>query len=280
MRFTFFICLLLTAFRFQDTLPKEAITQMIATEKAFAKMALDKNTPAAFLYFLAPDGVVFEKGMPQNGLEVWKNKKPQGLLQWQPIYAGMALSGDLGYSIGNWQASANEQAPASATGTFVTLWQKQNTGDWRVRADIGVAHKANSKQVLKERIGTFKPINNAVIQAERFVFMKDFYYWKNAKTALNPHEPHLSENILLIRDNFLPIEGKTNAIAFLQKNYQKKLIYTGLKTIVSQATDFACVYGSISGKATDKDIKGSFLRVWQQESNNTWKIVVDVETIQ
>ena len=58
MRFTFFICLLLTAFRFQDTLPKEAITQMIATEKAFAKMALDKNTPAAFLYFFKKGGGV------------------------------------------------------------------------------------------------------------------------------------------------------------------------------------------------------------------------------
>lgn len=280
MRFTFFICLLLTAFRFQDALPKEAIAQMIATEKAFAKMALDKNTPAAFLYFLAPDGVVFDKGMPQNGLEIWKNKKPQGLLQWQPIYAGMALSGDLGYSIGNWQASANAQTIASATGTFVTLWQKQNTGDWRVRADIGVAHKANPNQVLKERFSAFKPSSNSVIQAERFVFMKDFYYWKNAQTSLNPHEPHLAENVLLIRDNNIPIEGKANAVAFLQKNYQKKLIYTGLKTIVSQATDLACVYGSISGKAQDKDIKGSFLRVWQQESKNTWKIVIDVETIQ
>jgi hypothetical protein len=64
--------LLLTAFRFQDTLPKEAITQMIATEKAFAKMALDKNTPAAFLYFLAPDGVVFEKECHKM---VWRSGK-------------------------------------------------------------------------------------------------------------------------------------------------------------------------------------------------------------
>ncbi len=282
MKKSYFTILALCSLTFQEPQQKEALKGMILAEKAFAQTSIDKNTQTAFLTFLAPEAVVFEKGMPINGLSKWKSIDYKGVLKWQPNWAGMAISADMGYSIGNWQAYPSKEATqASASGSFISLWKKQPTGDWRVLADIGVVYPSKPSDKLEERYSTFKPldIKNLTTQTERFAFMKDHFYWKNTKTALNPFEPHLSEKVIIFRNNTQPLIGKTLSNTFLQKNFDKNLIYTGLKTLVSNAGDMACIYGTISGKnKAGKVVVGSYLRIWQQEAKDIWKIVVDVET--
>ncbi|MDR6564164.1 MULTISPECIES: DUF4440 domain-containing protein [unclassified Arcicella] len=264
----------------QDVKQEEALQKMIESEKAFAQTSIDKGTKNAFLSFLGKDAIVFEKGMPVNGLEKWQNQDFQQVLTWQPNFAEISGAADLGYTAGNWQIhDKTADGKAFGFGTFVTLWKKQSDDTWKVAVDIGVGHADNaskSTQIIKN-YPVFKPadLKNPATLAERFVFMQDHFFWKNAKTALNPFEPHLSQNVRIYRNSQLPIVGKDPAGAFLKKSYDKKLIYTGLKAIASASGDLVCVYGTVSGKGSS----GSYLRMWRQEAKGVWKITLEIVSI-
>src|ERR1043165_1574671 len=85
---------------------QSALQEMVKTEQAFSKMAEEKNGPEAFMAFIADDGLLFRPGAV-NGKK-WMlehpapppppDKKP--LLAWQPNFAGMAASGDMGFTTG------------------------------------------------------------------------------------------------------------------------------------------------------------------------------------
>lgn len=87
-------------------------------EKAFARESVEKGMRTAFLDALSDDGVVFDPGSgTQNGKEVWQAKKDSAaILDWQPILAVVATSGDLGYTTGPWnyRKSPNESRQPSA----------------------------------------------------------------------------------------------------------------------------------------------------------------------
>ena len=90
---------------------QSALQEMVKTEQAFSKMAEEKNTRDAFLAFIADDGLLFRPGAV-NGKK-WMlehpapptDKKP--LLAWQPAFAGMAASGDMGFTTGPWEFKAD-----------------------------------------------------------------------------------------------------------------------------------------------------------------------------
>src|SRR5215216_6350539 len=79
------------------------LQEMVKTEQAFSKMAQEKNTRDAFMAFIADDGLLFRPGAV-NGKK-WMLEHPgpppqnparKPLLAWQPAFAGMAASGDMG----------------------------------------------------------------------------------------------------------------------------------------------------------------------------------------
>ena len=259
---------------------KSASMKIIEAEKAFAQTSVEEGTKNAFLKFLSTDAVVFEKGMPVNGLEYWQTQEFKNLFTWQPMFTDMAVSEEMGYTTGNFQVHSNtpEDKPV-AHGSFFTLWKKQGDGVWKVALDFGVNHPeiSNSKASMIQNYSTFKPdlLKNTPTLAERMVFMNDHFYWKNAKTALNPFEPHLSQNVRIYRNNILPIFGREQAKDYLKKSYDKALVYTGLKAISSQAGDLVCVYGVVSGSSKT----GEYVRVWKQETKDTWKIVLEMVNI-
>lgn len=261
----------------QDPKQKAELQKIIQTEKAFAQTSIDKGTKNAFLEYLSKESIIFDKSMPVNGLEYWQNLDFKGVITWQPLVAEIAGSLDLGYTIGNYQLhnTTAEEKPSSF-GSFVTLWKKQADNSWKVAIDMGVPHgEINTNTTnITEIYPIFKPyeLKNQMVLSERMVFMKDHFYWKNAKSSLNQFETYLAQNVRIYRKNLKPIIGKQNAKVFLKKVYDKNLIYTGLKAISSNAGDLVCVYGVISGGGKS----GTYLRIYKQEAKDVWKIVVEM----
>jgi ketosteroid isomerase-like protein len=274
---TLFFLLFSVSIFAQDLKQKEDLQKLIETEKAFAQASINLGTNTAFLNFLSKEAIVFDKSMPVNGLNYWQNLDFKGVITWQPIIAEIAGSSDLGYTVGNYQFhnTSAEEKP-NAFGSFVTLWKKQADNSWKVAVDMGVSHDeivVNSANII-ETYPVFKPyeLKNQMVLTERMVFMNDHFYWKNAKSSLNPFEPHLAQNVRIYRKNLKPIIGKENAKVFLKKTYNKNLVYTGLKAISSNAGDLVCVYGVISGEGKS----GTYLRIYKQEAKDAWKIVVEM----
>ncbi len=116
------------------------LDSLVASERAFAALSVEKGMREAFLTYLAADGVLL-RPRAVNGRQVWEARGPvPATLLWEPSAAEVSAAGDLG-----WTTGPSELRPYDATqpvgyGHFVSIWQKQADGSWRVALDVGISH--------------------------------------------------------------------------------------------------------------------------------------------
>ena len=60
-------------------------------------------------------------------------------LNWEPIRADVAASGDLGFTVGLSQSRRLDAdgKPVVGTGKYTTIWRRQPDGSWKVVLDVG-----------------------------------------------------------------------------------------------------------------------------------------------
>ena len=126
--FLFFAVLLASA----CATPREAAVTpdaIIAAERAFAARAGEINWVPAFREYVAPDG----QTIGEHGYE----SAPQSLAEtpddgnhnlfWWPAFAGIARSGDIGFTTG--PASFDEARTPRIY--YFTIWRRQADGSWK-----------------------------------------------------------------------------------------------------------------------------------------------------
>ena len=99
----------------------------------------------AFMAFFAEDARFLPPDGPQaNGRDEIRQSfaelaaLPGFSLTWSANFSDVSSSGDLGYSVGTFEMTADgpDGNPATRTGTYATVWKKQNDGQWKVVSDI------------------------------------------------------------------------------------------------------------------------------------------------
>ena len=122
--------------------PSPALGELVAAEKAFAQMGADKGIREAFLAFFADDGISFEPHPVKTKESLSKRPAPTGprtlLVEWEPTYADVSRSGELGYTTGpSVLTDLSPQKKAPQYGTYFSIWRKQADGAWKVLLDLG-----------------------------------------------------------------------------------------------------------------------------------------------
>ena len=124
--------------------PAEATADAVrAADAAFAARAQVVPTAQAFREYMDDkDGLQFGGGEPARGsaaiYAAMGGDKPQkSRLEWTPVAAWGAASGDLGVTTGTWRASALDGPRPAITGRYVTVWRKDAKGEWKGLIDIG-----------------------------------------------------------------------------------------------------------------------------------------------
>jgi ketosteroid isomerase-like protein len=122
----------------------DAVRQVRQADSAFALAADLQGTGFAFGQFVAPQGVVFSGSEIVIGTDAVRalfdeQQRAGGTLNWRPVYADAAESGDLGFTVGEYVFTGR-----GATGTvvqrfgkYLTIWKKQPDGEWRFVVDGG-----------------------------------------------------------------------------------------------------------------------------------------------
>jgi ketosteroid isomerase-like protein len=114
-----------------------------AADTAFAKATKERGLEG-WMSFFAEDAYVGTKPSVQGKEEL--RKFYQGLfarrdlkLEWTPDQAQVFPSGIMGYTSGRYTMSfTNYQGTTvSQSGSYVTIWQEQPDGSWKVLADFG-----------------------------------------------------------------------------------------------------------------------------------------------
>ena len=113
---------------------------LMAVDKAWSESIDDTD---AFLSFIADGAHFMPFGAPlAQGDAIrttWDGllSMPGFGLEWQATAAEVAASGDIGYTIGTFELTAEQDGTAMLTvGKYVTVWHKQANGSWKVQVDI------------------------------------------------------------------------------------------------------------------------------------------------
>jgi ketosteroid isomerase-like protein len=121
-----FAALALTACATPPAVAPVTAAPVIAAEREFAARGAEIGWVAAFREYTAPDGMV---GNFDNAPQSLAETPDQGArnLFWWPAYAGIARSGDLGFTTGPFSVD-DARTPR---GQYFTVWRRQGDGSWK-----------------------------------------------------------------------------------------------------------------------------------------------------
>ena len=124
----------------------DAVRRVRQADSAFALAADLQGTGFAFAQYVAPQGVVFSGSEIVIGTDAVRalfdeQQRAGGTLNWRPVYADAASSGDLGFTVGEYvfTGRGTTGTVVQRFGKYLTIWKKQEDGEWRFVVDGGNA---------------------------------------------------------------------------------------------------------------------------------------------
>jgi ketosteroid isomerase-like protein len=241
--------------------------------------------------FFADDAVVFRPGpvrykeamkdvpLPANPLET--------TLEWEPLYADVAASGDMGYTTG--PAVWTDHSPAKRPpyyGYYFSVWKRQSTGEWKVAFDDGTEQpglytgprtlRTPSVVERKEPISPSSPEEHVVglMNVER-----EFLEAVQKDGATGALARYTAEEVRVYRDKEIPIVGGDSVRKyFSSRPYLSQ--WNPMFCDVALSGDMGYAYGGYEvapqGTPPEQIEHGFYLRVWKRDGNNAWKVVAEI----
>lgn len=119
--------------------------ELMNVDILFSKLSEARGVNEAFLTQLDDNGVLLRpNNYPITGKAIIKERffsRPDSgyTLTWKPLFADIAESGELGYTFGIYEFSAldPEGKPIIGNGTYVSIWKKDQYGNWKLVLDTG-----------------------------------------------------------------------------------------------------------------------------------------------
>lgn len=122
--------------------------EIMDADRAFDKAVHEAGTggAAAWAAWFAEDGGMNSVPLIRGREEVRKAMDPffskaGNVLRWQPDFADVSKSGDLGYTLGKSQRSFTDKEGKAMEneGRYITIWKRQKDGAWKIVMDGGVS---------------------------------------------------------------------------------------------------------------------------------------------
>ena len=255
-----------------------SLQKLIEAEWSFINLAKETNTHDAFLAQFTDETVLFGEG-PVNAKKSYENQKPNaGWLKWEPVYSDIAASGDFGYNTGPWEfRAAKTDENAVAFGQFVSLWRKQEDGNWKLLLDIGINHPKPSSvpQWKSSSIELTKRKN--VESKESLQQLEQNFINAQLKNKVSAYRESQSLEIRLYRPGKEPITESSAVASYLEQ--EPVVQYHFVDGGMSSTADLAYAYGTAIVQLTPSQTKAAnYLRIWKNEKDKGWKIVLDLVT--
>ena len=258
---------------------KSELNALIETERAFARLSVAGGTRDAFLANLDNNSIIFRPQAVPGKLWMEKNPPPTSQLTWQPAFADIAKSADLGYTTGPWEIRRTPQDAPAGFGHYVTVWKKQPDGAWKIAIDIGISHAASAKPASVEspRIGSdveqrhpeneIQAARGALLDAERAF-----------STSTETYLSVLAGDARVYRNNSFPFAGQAAIRRALADN-KGTFVWKIINADASGSVDLGYTYGTAEFKPADTSKaveRVNYLRIWKRQAGGEWKVVLDL----
>lgn len=123
---------------------KRTADQLMDVDREFARLSVEKGATASFLAYIDDDCVLLRPNRaPVLGrekiTEMYSTPDTSFTLNWEPLFANISSSGDLGYTYGIYRVEMDspEGTVVTKEGTYATIWKKDKDGNWKFVLDTG-----------------------------------------------------------------------------------------------------------------------------------------------
>jgi len=244
---------------------------LAAAEKAFEKSCLDSGIRNGFLANVDSNGIAFTQKGPVDAKQFWRSLPAfEGIFSWSPSYSEISVSGNFGYTTGNYEhrpKSLNDTP--DQCGQYTTLWGKNDQGEWKYLIDIGTSHDCMALDKNPEIITIKKSGAGQEGSQEKLSKMEEEF---TGSVGINTNAAYLkygSAKYILNLPQHHPVTSRDSAVILVNKMGALTYHPAGIK--ISPGKDMAAAYGTFeSGSKT-----GSYMRIWRYEKSG-WKIAVEV----
>jgi ketosteroid isomerase-like protein len=250
--------------------PEQAAAPVVAAERAFARHVLAKGFKSGFLAFSAEDAIMFQPGPanPRPALQRLPDAVPPGpALQWWPQWAGMARSGDLGFTTGG----------ASSPVRYFTVWRKQANGRWKWIYDGGVPLKQPMAAGPDDPVAYLPLATAQAGSAEAAIAeiapIEAELARRAAIDVAAAHRTYLADDALVGGSPQPSFPGRAGQIAELKARASRAELKPQA-AIASAAGDMVFTRGET--RWSDEKLRwGHYVRIWQKRREG-WRLVVDL----
>ncbi len=127
-------------------------TVLMEADRAFSKMSAEKGMYEAFDFYMDDNATLYrDRHHPFSGREAIRpilSTNRNATLTWEPTFAEIAESGDLGYTLGRWEYALKDSTDSVSTsyGYYVSIWKKQTDGSWKWVFDSGNSGPAENEE--------------------------------------------------------------------------------------------------------------------------------------
>jgi ketosteroid isomerase-like protein len=248
------------------------VSEIVEAERAFARAARTEGVNAAFLHYSAPDGLLFQPGPTPARRALAANPIPPVPVDWWPVYAGIAASGDLGFTTGPYVIGSGER---QGHGWYFTIWRRQADGSWRWVLDHGPPTREAAALGPDTPVEAL-PAGRRSGRAPAFAGVKAAEAELSAALAADARAAlprFLAADGRLMRVGPQPAVGAAAWAAMLAAG-PEKIETAPLGGTASAAGDLAYTYGTARWRKEGTPVDGHYVRIWQRRAGG-WKLIVD-----
>lgn len=245
---------------------------VVAAERAFAADGLALGIKRSFLKHSTAEAILFAPDpVKAHDLYADRPERPLPPLVWWPLWAGIARSGDLGFTTGPATFGGKEN------GWYFTVWARQADGGWKWIYDGGsrsahgsaapqgsppayLAASTGPKATAAEAMAAVRAAE-ARLAAAAATDVPAAYLAVlsgDARVAGSPAVPATTPAAVRAE-----LAGRARAIAF-----------SPLGGSASQGGDLAWTYGDARWEEGRKPSRGHYVRIWQSRAEG-WRLVFD-----
>jgi hypothetical protein len=256
------------------------IAPIVTAEQSFAADAGRLGVRLAFLsHFDA--GSWLMRPAPVPAFDALARDPDDGTpLQWTPDVAGIAASGDFGFTSGPW-STRTPGLDGFVHGHYLTVWKRGADGVWRVQVDGGISHAALAKPTgAVHALATSaesKPLDAKSLETRRHALetaddaLRHALADAKADRAATWHR-FAAPDVRVLRSTQMPADGD-GALALVTADPAQR--GGGARRAFDVAASGDLAY-SIGGDAACKPC-GSDYRIWRW-NDGAWRVAVDMET--
>lgn len=254
--------------------PDAQLQSLIDVERAFAETSRTKGMREAFLSFLGEGSVVFRPGPVAAREWIESRPNPAGSLLWEPAFAEISSSQNLGYTTGPWEYRTDEE---SSWGHYITIWSRDTDRPWKVLVDLGNSYpEPSTGPVEVEGLSAPKSRRNRADANPTRLRETDIAFSQHSdkKGMASAYARYVTRDVRIYRNGAPPTLGIKQAQPLLTES-------PGALTWEPDRVGIEGNLGYSWGRAqllADTNVPEglTYLRIWREESRGTWRVALEI----